>query len=183
MKFFGEKSVSSFMYKLSRVGYYLSILAMICGIIDTLLGLLDKSEKYLIESITSGMFSISLDKAIPDKFFGMYALSIGAFGFFSSKYATKLFDNFRINTVFDRENVKYIKLLAIIEFIGCFFIDVKEYIDFRNAVEYIKIKEVDINYFFFENTFDSVFLVITYLMIAIALEKAIEYKEENELTV
>ena len=61
--------------------------------------------------------------------------------------------------------------------------DILEYFDYKLAVTNIHIPNVDINYSILSNTIDALFVAATYYMIAIALEQAIKYKEENELTV
>lgn len=183
MKFYGEKSVSSFMYKMSKVGYWLSIILSVVFLFILGAWLLDKSTRIIDTKITSGMFTIKY----PEKVKNLHTITI--FGLMCpvlvimSNFSAKLFDNFRKNIIFDKKNLKFIKYLAYFELLGGIMADLMDYFDYKLAIVNIHIPEVSINYGIAENTIDALLVAITYYMIAIALEKAIEYKEENELTV
>lgn len=183
MKFFGEKSVSSVMYKLSKVGYALSLVGTIIISIIIIADKVMNNGLYIQRRIISGMFTIELSEGIPNIKNGFILLILLVSLMMLSKFYLKLFNNFRKSIVFDKENVKLIKKIAYIIILGSLFMDLNQYLDYKIAINNINIQGVDINYNILGETFDSIFYVIGNFMIAIALEEAIKYKEENELTI
>ena len=180
MKFFGEKSFSSFMYRVVKIGYWFSILLSL-GIFYLVF---TKKVPHTINEITSGIFAVKmvgLEKDLHKTIiYGIVSIMlISVFYFF-----IKMFDNFRKNIIFDKRNIKFLKYLALFKVIGGILGDLILYFDYKLAHESIYIQGVEIKYNILDNKLiDALFLAATYYMIAIALEKAIEYKEENDLTV
>ena len=178
MKFYGEKSFSSFMYKLSKVLFWFMLLPLFMAFSDLI------SKTTYVSEISSGMFSIVLPDGVVNThtskfmmFFVMPILMIFC------KVSINLFDNFRKNIIFDKRNLKFLKFLALLEISLGIFTSIDEFLNYRLAMKYIEIPRVNIDYSLFDNMGPSLELAIVYIMIAVALEKAIEYKEENELTV
>lgn len=178
MKFYGEKSFSSFMYKALKVLWWLILLSVIILFFDFI------GKTNYVSNISSGMFSIELPEGVlnthKSKFMMFLYIPIVMI---ATRVSIKLFDNFSKNIIFDKKNLKFLKYIAYVELVGGVGTDIMEYFDYKLAVTNIHIPNVDINYSVLTNTIDALFVAATYLMIAIALEKAIEYKEENELTV
>lgn len=180
MKFFGEKSVSSAIYNLLNILFGLFIFGII--IVILLLVLNPKSMNNDINYIESGMFKFELESGVRS----IGIMILGPFGLsylVMIKVAINLFDNFRENIIFDKENVKFIRNIAYLKILFAIVRDFQEYIHYKIAVENIVVQGLTINYKIFGNSRESLFTVITLFMIAIALEEAIKYKEENELTV
>ncbi len=181
MKFFGEKSVSSVMYNLLSIYFGVSIFVLIILALESVIDF--KVIKMSgINYIESGMFKFELENGV--RSVGTMILApFGLLYLIMTKIAINLFDNFRENIIFDKENVKFIRNIAYLKILVAIVMDFQEYFHYKIAVENIVVQGLTINYKIFGNSRESLFTVITLFMIAIALEEAIKYKEENELTV
>lgn len=180
MKFFGEKSVSSLVYNLlyGFLVFILTIMILVALILIPIgiVMLFKKPElfKNFIEMIVNFSFKdlIKLIISIGMLIYG--GLQIG-----SLKITINLFNNFRQNIIFDIENVKFIKMLAYMKLLS--MIIPLSMGSINSITKVINISKVENKIYF--TYLESGLLVIVLFMIAIALEEAIKYKEENELTV
>ena len=183
MKFYGEKSFSSSMYNLTRVLYIISIIGFIVGALEIVVYLSGNSIFLLESKMVSGMFSIKFPYEVESLNGILFITLTSVMLMLAMKFLSQLFDNFRKNIIFDKKNLKFLKYIAYIKILDGIVMDILEYFDYKLAVTNIHIPNVDINYSILSNTIDALFVAATYYMIAIALEQAIKYKEENELTV
>lgn len=180
MKFFGEKSVSSLVYNLlyGFLVFILTIMILVALILIPIgiVMLFKKPElfKNFIEMIVNFSFKdlIKLIISIGMLIYG--GLQIG-----SLKITINLFNNFRQNIIFDIENVKFIKMLAYMKLLS--MIIPLSMGSINSITKVINISKVENKIYF--TYLESGLLVIVLFMIAIALEEAIKFKEENELTV
>ena len=172
MKFFGEKSVSSLVYKLL---YGILVIIIFITLLSTLVGivmLLKKPELYKnFIQITLNFKSEYIPKVIWG--FGMLiwvGLQIGLL-----KITLNLFNNFRKNIIFDKKNVEMIKNVSYMKLYSLLIPVILGPLTYG-------VDEKGVVKFSFDGI-ESVLLIIVFFMIALALEEAIKYKEENELTV
>lgn len=180
MKFFGEKSVSSLVYNLlyGFLVFILTIMILVALILIPIgiVMLFKKPElfKNFIEMIVNFSFKdlVKLIISIGILIYG--GLQIG-----SLKITINLFNNFRQNIIFDIENVKFIKMLAYMKLLS--MIIPLSMGSINSITKVINISKVENKIYF--TYLESGLLVIVLFMIAIALEEAIKFKEENELTV
>lgn len=183
MKFFGKKSLSSFMHKMAILSLVVSVLLVVVFSAQLIPVISGKLNGITTKVISSGIFSIQLRDGVNDTYNGIYRIILSILMVITAFLSIKLFDNFRKDVIFNIRNVKLIKTLAQIKIIGGIIAEFVAYLTYKLAVANVKIEGVKVNYNIFDGTTRAFHIAIIYFLVAFALDQAIKYKEENELTV
>lgn len=183
MKFFGKKSLSSFMHKMAILSFLVTVLLVILFTVQIIPVVAGKLNAITTNEISSGIFSIQLKSPVIDTYNSIYRIVLSVLALMTAVLSIKLFDNFRKDIIFNIQNVKLIKTLAKIKIVGGIIAEIVAYYGYKLAVTNVKIEGVRINYNIFDGTTKAFHIAIIYFLVAFALEQAIKYKEENELTV
>lgn len=162
MKILGKRSLSSI------VTVFLEILLIICifMIISGIIILVKNFELYINLKIDKILIIVYLS-SIPSAFLIMQFIDI--------------FKGLRSGNIFDKTNLKRLKISYIISFIICLMYIINGVIIIFNNIE----KELFIMYSIFTYVISLVFLIfgIGLMVLSEIYKRAIKYKEENELTI
>ncbi len=181
MKVFGERSISSFLYKTAIVAFVIVILGVLFALDEALRGEVIKTYEY-----KGIVFELIKEKALSKGVtFGNFLLYL-----ISAVYSflfIKLFYNLKNLEIFTEKNFKLVKYYSLVAFVEILLTGLisKFELDFLkgNIVGNVEIDLIGYGEVFTIYGLTAILTALTIVLIGYGIKRGLEYKEENELTI
>lgn len=188
MNFIGEKSLSSFIYKLLKISFILMVIVLPLGIIGITVEYLKGVEDFY--DISGSGLSLSFMPQANNNFIGTYNIKLIVYNIPSMiiclyiiYYLMKIFKDFSRNIIFEIQNFKRTRIIGVlIVLLGIFE-------NIANYISALTINNLTINGVTFHTDLISVIIDSRYvggliiIIIGEIFKRAIELKKDQDLTI